>query len=126
MRQAALLAIAIWTATAGATPNAPDGYNPFSDPDFGKPDKRMVGVLDGSYAKCLLDRLPGVANDVAAQQIANACMHEFPDALNTVERGSTLFGYATAAECVIKKSRDTASRQAAQMISFACYHRYPR
>lgn len=87
------------------------------------PDRALVvvGPHDGSYAQCVLEKMPGVANDVAAKQLARQCLHTYPAGFATVENDSR---YAHGGECIIHKARDTASPYAATAIARACVHRY--
>lgn len=80
-----------------------------------------------NYATCILDKMPGVANDVAAQAVYNSCLEKYPE---DVKQGSGrgFFGYASSTECIADKARDTRSAKAAQFIGFACrklYDEYP-
>lgn len=79
-----------------------------------------------NYATCILDKMPGVANDVAAHSVYQLCLQEHPDGLAAVPQGSGrgFFGYESGAECTAKKAGDTRSQQAAYMISGACRKLY--
>lgn len=79
-----------------------------------------------NYATCILDKMPGVANDVAARAVYQVCKKEHPGSLNAVKQGSGrgLFGYSSGAECTAKKASDTHSQQAAYMIGTACKKLY--
>ena len=78
-----------------------------------------------NYATCLLDKLPGTQNDVAAQAIYQVCNSKH-GGIQTVAQGSGrgLFGYDSGAECTAKKASDTRSSQAAHMIGVACRKLY--
>lgn len=83
-----------------------------------------------NYATCVLDKMPGVANDVAAHSVYQLCLQEHPGGLAAVPQGSGrgFFGYESGAECTAKKAGDTRSQQAAYMINGACrklYDEYP-
>lgn len=79
-----------------------------------------------NYATCILDKMPGVANDVAARAVYQVCKKEYPGSLNAVKQGSGrgLFGYSSGAECTAKKASDTHSQQAAYIIGTACKKLY--
>lgn len=79
-----------------------------------------------NYATCILDKMPGVANDVAARAVYQVCKKEHPGSLNAVVQGSGrgFFGYSSGAECTAKKASDTHSQQAAYMIGAACRKLY--
>ena len=78
-----------------------------------------------NFATCLLDKLPGTQNDVAAQAIYQVCNSKH-GGIQTVAQGSGrgLFGYDSGAECTAKKAGDTRSNQAAHMIGVACRKLY--
>ena len=78
-----------------------------------------------NFATCLLDKLPGTQNDVAAQSIYQVCNSKH-GGIQTVAQGSGrgLFGYDSGAECTAKKAGDTRSNQAAHMIGVACRRLY--
>lgn len=84
-------------------------------------------MAGGNYATCLLDKLPGVANDVAANAIVQTCTAKFPGGFQTVGLGSgrgDWFGFKSGAECTAKKAADTRSERAALMIGAACRRLY--
>jgi hypothetical protein len=87
-------------------------------------DPKQIGPFEGSYSQCILDKMPGVASDLAAGQIAQQCLRKYPEGIRTVESGSKLFGFDNGYACVAQKARDTVSRAAATMIARACFHRY--
>ena len=79
-----------------------------------------------NYATCILDKMPGVANDVAARAVYQVCKKEHPGSLNAVVQGSGrgFFAYSSGAECTAKKASNTQSQQAAYMIGTACKRLY--
>lgn len=79
-------------------------------------------ALAANYATCLLDKLPGTANDVAAQAVRQLCQSENPGGLPAVPQGSGrgMFSFKSGAACTAKKAGDTRSHQAAYMIGAAC------
>lgn len=76
-----------------------------------------------NFATCILDKMPGVANDVAANAVYRVCVDKHP---GDVEQGAGrgFFGYANGAECITAKAKDTRSARAAQIIGFACRKLY--
>lgn len=115
------LAIAVWLLSLAASAAfAQTIVDPFVDL---VPPKK-IGPFDGSYAQCILDKMPGVASDVAANAIAQVCLHDYPEGFRTAESGSSLLGFDSGAACVAKKAHDTSSRQGAGIIYLACHHRY--
>ena len=84
-----------------------------------------TSTFAANFATCLLDKMPGTANDVAAQAIYQVCNSKH-GGLQTVAQGSGrgLFGYDSGAECTAKKASDTRSNRAAYMIGVACRKLY--
>ena len=78
------------------------------------------------FATCLLDRLPGVANDTAAYATRQVCLGKHPGGIEAVMQGSGrgLLGFDSGAECTAKKAGDTRSNQAALLIGMACRKLY--
>ena len=79
-----------------------------------------------NFATCLLDKLPGVQNDVAAQAVFQVCSVQHPGAFDMIKQGSgrSLFSYSTGADCTIKKAGETRSNRAAGLIRVACRRLY--
>lgn len=77
----------------------------------------------GNYATCVLDKMPEVKNDVAANAVYRVCRDKYP---GEIEQGSGrgLFTYKSGAECAAKKSADTPSNRAASFIRQACMKLY--
>lgn len=71
-----------------------------------------------NYLECLLDRLPGTANDAAAAQIMQSCRAEFPGTTTLAKRRG--FFDPSAQECVLKNGRSTGSNLAGKAIAYAC------
>lgn len=86
----------------------------------------LPAAAHANYAECLLSKLPGTANDVAANAIVQTCQAEHPGGLSAVEQGAGrgMLGYKNGAECTAQKAGDTRSNQAAQMIRAACRKLY--
>lgn len=79
-----------------------------------------------NYATCILDKMPGAANDVVAQSVLQVCRQKHPGGFDVVKNGSgrSFFGYKSGAECTIKKAEDTRSMQGAAMIRASCIRLY--
>lgn len=78
------------------------------------------------YAQCVLERVPGVANDAAAIAAHQVCLSKFPGGIQSVKQGSGrgFFGYDSGAECTLKKAGETRSQRGAAMISASCRKLY--
>ncbi len=85
-------------------------------------------ALAGNYATCIIDKMPGVANDVAVGSVLKLCRGEHPGGLDAVTPGSGrgLFGYGSGDECTLKKAKDTRSQRAALIIGNACRRLYDK
>jgi hypothetical protein len=83
-------------------------------------------AIAGNFAECLIDNLPGVANDVAANAIMQTCQAKNPGGIQAVAQGSGRgwLGYKSGAECTAKKAADTRSNRAAALIRQACMRLY--
>lgn len=83
-------------------------------------------VWAADFASCILDKMPGVANDTAAQAVHQVCLSENHGGLQAVPQGSGrgIFGFKSGAECTAKKAGDTRSNQAALMVGMACRRLY--
>lgn len=83
-------------------------------------------AAEANFAKCLLDRLPGVQNDVAANAIWRACNDQNPGGFTAVKQGSGRgwFSFKSGDECTAKKAGDTRSHRAAALINSACRRLY--
>ncbi|MBO9679563.1 MAG: hypothetical protein J7556_15075 [Acidovorax sp.] len=79
-----------------------------------------------NYASCVLDKLPGVANDVAAQAVHQVCLSEHPGGLEGVQQGAGrgFLAPKSGADCTAKRAADTRSNQAAYLIGVACRRLY--
>jgi hypothetical protein len=79
-----------------------------------------------NYATCLLDKLPGTQNDVAAIASMQVCLSKYPSGLQAVPQGDGrgLFGFNSGAECTAKKAGETRSMRAAELIGVACRQLY--
>lgn len=83
-------------------------------------------TLAGNFATCLLDKLPGVQSDVAANAAFQVCTGAFPGGFASVSQGvgRGWFSYKTGADCTLKKAGDTRSNRAAVLIGVACRRLY--
>lgn len=79
-----------------------------------------------NYATCILDKMPGTQNDVAATAVYQVCQAEHPGGIHAVAQGSGrgFFGFKSGAECTAKKAGATPSGRAALMIGVACRRLY--
>ena len=79
-----------------------------------------------NYATCLLDKLPGTHNEVAAHANMQVCLGKFPGGIEATPQGKGrgIFGFSSGAECTAKKAGDTRSNRAAVLIGVACRKLY--
>lgn len=80
----------------------------------------------GNFAECILERVPGLENNHAANAAHQVCIAKYPGGLPSVKQGvgRGFFSYDSGAECTLKKAADTRSDRAAQLISLACRRLY--
>ena len=85
-------------------------------------------ALAANMATCLLDKLPGTQNDVAAQAVFQVCSAEHPGGIQAVPQGDGLgmLGFKSGPECTAKKAGDTRSSRAAELIGMACRRLYEK
>lgn len=74
-----------------------------------------------NYYECLLDRMPGVANDFAARQVIADCSKEFPRRVAEKRSG---WLHPTAGACILKHGKSTGSQLAGRAIAMACRSLY--
>lgn len=79
-----------------------------------------------NFATCILDKMPGTQNDVAAHATMQVCLSKNPGGIQAVAQGSGrgVFGFDSGAECTAKKAGDTRSQRAAVLIGIACRKLY--
>lgn len=79
-----------------------------------------------NYATCILDKMPGTQNDVAASAVARVCATEHPGGNQAAAQGSGrgMFSFKSGAECAAKKAGGTQSNRAASMIWASCGRLY--
>ncbi len=80
----------------------------------------------GNFATCLLDKMPGIQNDVAANAVYQSCIATHPGAFAPIKQGAGRgwFGYKTGADCTAEKAGATRSNRAAVLIGVACRKLY--
>ncbi|WP_332874578.1 hypothetical protein [Delftia acidovorans] len=85
-------------------------------------------ALAANMATCLLDKLPGTQNDVAAQAVFQVCSAEHPGGIQAVPQGDGrgMLGFKSGPECTAKKAGDTRSTRAAELIGVACRRLYEK
>jgi len=83
-------------------------------------------ALAANMATCLLDKLPGTQNDVAAQAVFQVCSGEHPGGIQAVPQGDGrgMLGFKSGPECTVKRASDTRSTRAAELIGMACRRLY--
>ena len=79
-----------------------------------------------NFATCILDKMPGTQNDIAAHGTMQVCLSKNPGGIEAVAQGSGrgVFGFDSGAECTAKKAGDTRSQRAAVLIGIACRKLY--
>lgn len=79
-----------------------------------------------NFANCILGKMPGTQNDVAANAVYQVCQGKHPGLFGSVVQGSGrgIFGFDSGAECTAKKAGDTRSQRAAVLIGVACRKLY--
>lgn len=72
-----------------------------------------------NYPECLLDRLPGAANDAVAQEILKSCMRDFPNSGDAAIKKKTGFfsAFTSGSECTLKKSQEYTEHDGCQSSS---------
>ena len=79
-----------------------------------------------NFATCILDKMPGTQNDIAASAVYQVCQGKHPGLFGSIAQGSGrgIFGFDSGAECTAKKAGDTRSQRAAVLIGVACRKLY--
>ena len=79
-----------------------------------------------NFATCILDKMPGTQNDIAASAVYQVCQGKHPGLFSSVVQGSGrgIFGFDSGAECTAKKAGDTRSQRGAVLIGVACRKLY--
>jgi hypothetical protein len=88
-------------------------------------DADLIPSSTTVYEDCILEKMPGVANDAAAMAILRLCKAKYPrseDSFLQVRDG--WFDYSSGAECTAKKGKDTQSRFAGNLIATSCNKLY--
>lgn len=91
---------------------------------FAAPHARAGILGPNNMAECVLDRMPGVANDSVGLEIYAQCSREFPVNAPVEKRTGFFAAYHSGAECTLKKAKDTPSPLAARFIQGYCYMLY--
>ena len=75
-----------------------------------------------NYAECLIENMPGVANEQAHWAGLNMCRSAHPQQFTNIEKGSGqgFFSKQTPEQCTLTKARDTRWQYSANMIRAAC------
>lgn len=95
------------------------------------PNRTDAGIFVNSadnYQECILERLEGTENDVAAVQATLQCREDFPSLTMPEQENSLLsglFGPDNFSECMAKYVKKTPSLFAARQLRDACYLLYP-
>ncbi len=94
------------------------------------PIRSEAGLFSNAdnYQECILERLEGTQNDVAAVQATLQCREDFPSSMMPEMQTSLLsrlFGPETFSECMDKYAKRTPSVFAARQLRDACYLLYP-
>ena len=83
-----------------------------------------------NYAECLLEKLPGAANQIVTSATVRICSKKYPAMFYGVEYGAGLsvfgFGYSNPDECTADKAKNTQSHSAAALIRSACMRLYTK
>jgi len=81
-----------------------------------------------NFATCILDKMPGTQNDIAASAVYQVCQGKHPGLIAAVAQGSGrgMFGFDSGAECTAKKAADARSNRAAVMVGVACRKLYDK
>lgn len=80
----------------------------------------------GSYPECLLENLPGVQNDAAANAAHQVCMSKFQGGMAEVAQGAggASGDFSSGAECTLRMAANTPSQRAGHLIGAACRKLY--
>jgi len=75
-----------------------------------------------NFAKCILEKMPGSANQAMNAAIWQTCSRDHPLRFRGIEKGSGrgLFGFADGNACTIKKAAGTTFPPSAGAIARAC------
>lgn len=75
-----------------------------------------------NYAECLLDNMPGIANEQSHWAGLNMCRSAHPQQFSNIEKGSGqgFFSKQSPEQCTLTKARDTRWQYSANMIRAAC------
>lgn len=81
-----------------------------------------VPAWAGNFATCLLDKLPGTANQPTHGAVFQTCTKNYPGRYFDIKKGSGrgIFGFADGNSCVIKKAKNTPYELSSMQVAFAC------
>ena len=92
---------------------------------FLMPSDVRAGLLGpDNFQECVLDRMPGAANNSVAYEIAGECSRKFPADAPVKKQTGFFAAFHSGSECTLKKAKDTQSQLAARVIQAACYTLY--
>ena len=76
----------------------------------------------GNFAECVLEKMPGSANEAITTAVMSTCSDENPGGYYNVIKGSGLgiFGFRDPNACTLKKAHDTPNQRGAVLIAYAC------
>ncbi len=78
-----------------------------------------------NFAECIIAKMPGVQNDIAANAVFQVCQSNNPTGFVSVQQGAGMGLFSpSSAECVAKNASDTKSYRAAYLIGIACRKLY--
>lgn len=79
-------------------------------------------VLASNFAECILDKLPGTANQPTHGAAFQQCTNEHPSGYFGVKKGSGrgVFGFSDGNACIVKKAKNTAYELSSMQIAFSC------
>lgn len=75
-----------------------------------------------NFATCILDKMPGTANQPTHGAVFQVCSKEHPGRYSDIEKGDGrgIFGYADGNACTIQKAKNTPYELSSMQIAFAC------
>lgn len=79
-------------------------------------------IYAANYATCILDKMPGTANQPTHAAVVNSCTHAHPGRYSDIAQGSGrgLFGYSDGNSCTITRAKDTVFAISSMQIAQAC------
>ncbi len=77
-----------------------------------------------TFDECILEKMPGIEGDGAADAILNSCYQKYPDRSEPKKRLG-IFGPKNYDDCVFKHIEGNESKSAAIAIMHACFQIFP-